>query len=102
MAIRTSPWSAAWAIRLYPGDASFERLAGDAAQRVSDRAPLGAMLEELVSVKESAVLRVALARVALMNDRAAALANVRRALDAVNQEPNACCASSVASPRIVR
>ncbi len=81
--------SAAMAIRLFPGDAGYERVASDAAQRASDPAAASATLEELVRLRDSANLRVGLARLALKrDDRAGALAHVRRAIeiDARNQD----------------
>ncbi len=73
--------AAAMSYRLYASE-STARLLGETALRSSDAAGARATLEQLVAMHDGAALRVALARVDLkMNDRQAALANVRRALE---------------------
>jgi len=74
------------ALRLYKGDPRYDSIAASAANRATDLNAARRALDEALSFKESAVLRVALGNVALrQGDRAAALTNAKRALQL---EPN--------------
>ncbi len=77
------------AIRLYSGDPRYDLIAAQAALGDSDVAAARTELEGLLAVKESALIRVTLAQLSeKLNDRGAALAHARRALeiDPQNQE----------------
>ncbi len=70
------------AVRLDRRNGGYDLLAADTATRSNDAEAARKNLEELLTLKESVPLRVALARVALkLNDRQAALSNLRRALE---------------------
>jgi len=74
------------AIRLYTRAPSYDVVAAKAAAGMSDRAAARAMLEDIVRTKDSAVLRVALARICVeLRDQSAARQNAQRALQL---EPN--------------
>lgn len=69
------------AIRLYQNDADYDTLAASAAGRIADPASARRRLEPVLLVKDSAIIRVAVAKLALAGgDRAAALLNAQRAL----------------------
>jgi tetratricopeptide (TPR) repeat protein len=69
------------ALRLYKGDPGYDRVAADAALRLPDRSSARAKLEEILSLKESAPLRTAAAKLALASgDREVARMNATRAL----------------------
>ncbi len=76
------------ATRLNPRDTSYDydRLTAEAALRDADVLGARSVLEEMLTLKESATLRLALAQLAMrLNDRVAARAHVQRALEL---EPN--------------
>lgn len=70
------------AIRLYRGDSSYDLLIAEAALRDGSPESARRIVEEILGVKESATLRVVLARLALkLNDAVAARRNAERALE---------------------
>jgi uncharacterized protein HemY len=72
----------ALAVSLNPRNSTNDIVASEAATRVSDPQRARALVERILEKKESALLRVTLAKVALrLNDRELALTNVRRALE---------------------
>jgi tetratricopeptide (TPR) repeat protein len=69
------------AIRLYQNDPDYDTLAATAAGRIGDPAAARRRLEPILVVKDSAILRVAVAKLALATgDTAAALLHAQRAL----------------------
>lgn len=73
--------AASTAIRLYKGDAEYDSVAADAAMRLPDPATAQAALERLIQEKDSAAVRVALARLAIKrSDTVTARRHVERAL----------------------
>lgn len=74
--------AAASAIRLHKNEPQYDVVAADAATRLANATVARMWLDRIVREKDSAVLRVALARVSLkLNDTAAAQTHVRRALE---------------------
>lgn len=74
--------AASAAIRLLKGEPLYEMAAAEAALGLQDSLAARSGLERLVTEKDSAVLRVALARISLkLNDSAAARVHLRRALE---------------------
>lgn len=70
------------AIRLHRGEPEYDAAAAEAALRMTDVTAGRSGLERIIALKDSAVLRVALARVSIkLQDAAAARAHVRRALE---------------------
>lgn len=70
------------AIRLDRTDPEHDLVAADLALRVTDTAAARAALERIITVKDSAVLRVALAQTSLkLNDLASARVHLRRAVE---------------------
>ena len=69
------------AVALNRNNPSNDAVASEAAPRVADAGRARSLLEKILAQKESATLHVALAAVAIrLDDRVAALANARRAL----------------------
>lgn len=70
------------AMRMNPTEPEYDMFAADTALRVSDTAAARAALERILALKDSAVLRVALAQTSLkLNDLGAARAHLRRAIE---------------------
>ena len=70
------------AVSLNRGNPTNDIVASEAATRVSDPQRARALVERILENKESALLRVTLAKVALrLSDRELALTNARRALE---------------------
>ncbi len=75
------------AITVYPRDPTYDTLAAQASAHMSDVAAARAALTDILSVKDSATLRVARARASLrLRDRDAAIADLRYVLE--KQDPN--------------
>jgi cytochrome c-type biogenesis protein CcmH/NrfG len=70
------------AVSLNPRNSTNDIVASEAATRVSDPQRARSLVERILEKKESALLRVTLAKVALrLNDRELALTNARRAIE---------------------
>jgi tetratricopeptide (TPR) repeat protein len=84
------------AVALYRNNPNNDTVAAEAAPKIADAAKARVLVERILAVKESAVLRLTLSRVALrLNDRQDALANAQRALalDPTNGEAKSLVAS---------
>ena len=84
------------AVALNRNNPNNDTVAAEAAAKVTDVAKARVLVERIVAVKESAVLRLTLSRLALrLNDRQAALQNAQRALelDPTNVEAQSVVAS---------